>query len=125
MAAYHQGTDIWAYGHNLILKGAEYAAKYNLEHSVNYTAYITYDGGRVQYNQTVISPESRGDTRPIWEMFYNEYVVKRGRKAPYTQKYAAKVRFLGGGAEGGGGDYGGNSGGFDQLGFGTLLYTLK
>jgi len=33
--------------------------------------------------------------------------------------YAARVR-----VEGGGGDYGGDSGGFDQLGFGTLAYTL-
>ena len=27
--------------------------------------------------------------------------------------------------EGGGGNYGPNSGGFDQLGYGTLTYTLK
>jgi hypothetical protein len=26
--------------------------------------------------------------------------------------------------EGGGGDYGPNSGGYDQLGYGTLLYSL-
>lgn len=31
----------------------------------------------------------------------------------------------GGGAEGGSGDYGGDSGGYDQLGWGTLLYTLE
>lgn len=30
-----------------------------------------------------------------------------------------------GGAEGGGGDYGPNSGGYDQLGYGTLLYRLE
>jgi hypothetical protein len=29
-----------------------------------------------------------------------------------------------GGAEGGGGNYGTTSGGFDQLGYGTLMYRL-
>jgi hypothetical protein len=40
-------------------------------------------------------------------------------RAPYLTAYATKVR-----PEGGGGDYGPNSGGFDQLGFGTLTFTL-
>lgn len=31
----------------------------------------------------------------------------------------------GDGAEGGGGDYGTTSGGYDQLGWGTLMYTLE
>lgn len=31
----------------------------------------------------------------------------------------------GGGAEGGSEDYGADSGGYDQLGWGTLLYTLE
>jgi len=39
--------------------------------------------------------------------------------APYCKQFAAQVR-----PEGGGGNYGPNSGGFDQLGYGTLLYTL-
>jgi hypothetical protein len=46
--------------------------------------------------------------------------VLKGVKAPYTQRFAEKVR-----PEGGGGNYGPNSGGFDQLGYGTLTYTLK
>jgi len=44
---------------------------------------------------------------------------RKGLAAPNTAAYAARVR-----VEGGGGDYGGDSGGFDQLGFGTLAYTL-
>ncbi|OCF32022.1 hypothetical protein I317_07780 [Kwoniella heveanensis CBS 569] len=123
-AAANQGVDLWAYDDNLILKGAEYAAKYNLGNNVSYTPFITWKNGHREYYQPGISPAGRGNVRPIWEMFYNEYVVKRGLKAPYVQQYAARVRSDGRGSEGGGGNYGGNSGGFDQLGFGTLLYSL-
>jgi hypothetical protein len=37
-----------------------------------------------------------------------------------VQRFAEKVR-----PEGGGGDYGPNSGGYDQTGYGTLMYTLR
>jgi len=43
----------------------------------------------------------------------------KGLNAPYLSRFVAKVR-----AEGGG-DYGPNSGGYDQLGYGTLLYSLQ
>lgn len=124
-AAFNQGDDVWAYNDSVILKGAEYAAKYNLGNDVNYTPYLVFDSsGKVEYNQTTISNISRGDIRPIWEMFYNEYVVKRKLPGTYTKLYADKVRAANGGAEGGGGDYGPNSGNYDQLGFGTLMFTL-
>ena len=124
-AALNQGTDIWGYGDNLILRGAEYAAKYNLGNDVSYTPYLTrLPNGRVEYNQTVVSPAARGNIRPIWEQYYNEYVVKRGLSGTYTSQYADLVRQNGSGAEGGGGNYETTSGGYDQLGFGTLMYTL-
>ncbi|ETS64630.1 gpi anchored protein [Moesziomyces aphidis] len=124
-AAFNQGDDVWAYNDSVILKGAEYAAKYNLGNDVSYTPYLAIDSsGKVVYNQTTISNVSRGDIRPIWEMFYNEYVVKRKLPGTYTKLYADKVRAANGGAEGGGGDYGPNSGNYDQLGFGTLMFTL-
>jgi hypothetical protein len=47
-------------------------------------------------------------------------VVLKGQDAPYTKAFAEKVR-----PEGGGSNYGPNSGGFDQLGYGTLTYTLR
>lgn len=43
----------------------------------------------------------------------------KGLKAPNVKAFAHKVQ-----VEGGGGDYGPNSGGYDQLGYGTLLYSL-
>ena len=57
--------------------------------------------------------------RPGWELIYNYYVNRKVISAPYSRLYAEKVR-----PEGGGGDYGPNSGGYDQLGYGTLMATL-
>jgi len=113
--AWKQGDDLYGYGSNRFLAGAEYVAQYNLGNQVPYVTYDNCDA----VNQTVISSSGRGDLRPIWELVYNHYVVRRGLTAPNVATYAARVR-----PEGGGGDYGPNSGGYDQLGYGTLTATL-
>ncbi len=113
--AWKQGDDLYGYGDSRFLTGAEYVAQYNLGNDVPYVAYSTCD----PVNQPVISAAGRGDVRPIWELVYNHYVIRRGLAAPNVAAYAASVR-----PEGGGGDYGPNSGGFDQLGYGTLTATL-
>lgn len=112
--AWNQGDDVFGADDNRLLKGAEYVAKYNLGEDVPYTTYSNSD-----VVQKVISPVARGGKRPIWELIYNHYVVLKGLKAPYVEKYAALVR-----PEGGGGDYGPNSGGYDALGYGTLTFSL-
>jgi hypothetical protein len=118
--AWNQGQDMFGYSSNRILAGCEYAAKYNLGQSVPFTTYRWGTGQNcAAESQTVISSASRGDIRPIWELVYNHYVKLKGLSAPYSTAYASKVR-----PEGGGGDYGPNSGGYDQLGFGTLTFTL-
>ena len=113
--AWNQGDDLFAYDNNRVLRGAEYAAQYNLGEDVPYTPYKNSD-----VTQEVISAGGRGNVRPVWELLYNHYVVLKGLKAPHVQAYALKVR-----PEGGGGNYGPNSGGFDQLGYGTLTFTLR
>ncbi len=112
--AWNQGDDLFGADHNRLLKGAEYVAKYNLGEDVPYSKYSNSD-----VVQKVISPVARGEKRPIWELLYNHYVVLKGIKAPYIERYAALVR-----PEGGGGDYGPNSGGYDALGYGTLTFSL-
>jgi hypothetical protein len=58
----------------------------------------------------------------MWAMIYNHYAkLKKVSSSNLTYTALGQQRAQ---PEGGGGDYGGNSGGFDQLGFGTLLYTL-
>jgi len=113
--AWNQGDDLYGYQDSRFLAGAEYVAKYNLGNEVPYTAYKNSD-----VIQNTISPKDRGDLRPCWEMVYNHYVNRRGLSAPYSEQFARKLR-----PEGGGGDYGPNSGGYDQLGYGTLLFTRE
>jgi hypothetical protein len=78
----------------------------------------TGQGNGKYMEQPVISDIARGAVRPVWEVLYNHYARRRRLSTPFITLMAEKVR-----AEGGGGDYGPNSGGFDQLGFGTLLYS--
>jgi hypothetical protein len=112
--AWNQGDDLFGYENNRFLAGAEYVAKYNLGDDVPFTPYADSS-----FKNEVISPAGRGNDRPVWELVYNHYVVLKGLRAPYVSQFAKKIR-----PEGGGGDYGPNSGGFDQLGYGTLTFTL-
>jgi hypothetical protein len=116
--AWNQGVDLYGYDDNRFMKAAQYVAKYNLGEDVPFTTYSWDPGQNCAYReQTVVSDIARGNDRPVWELLRNHY--ERGRmRVPYISAYAARQR-----PEGGGGDYGPNSGGFDQLGFGTLLYN--
>jgi hypothetical protein len=118
--AWNQGVDLYGYLDNRFMMAAEYVAKYNLGAAVPFTTYGWRSGqGNGKYmEQPVISDIARGAVRPVWEILYNHYARRRRLSTPFIGLMAEKVR-----AEGGGGDYGPNSGGFDQLGFGTLLYS--
>lgn len=96
-------------------------AKYNLGYDVPYTTYDNSD----DVNQTVISASSRGTVRPIGELLFAHYSSLKGLNASWTGAYRDYVLGESGGAEGGGGDYGTTSGGYDQLGFGTILFRLE
>ncbi|MEZ0484442.1 cellulose binding domain-containing protein [Fibrella aquatica] len=113
--AWSQGDDLYGYDDNRMLKGFEYIAKYNLGYEVPFTTYRNCIG----VVQTIVSEDQRGNLRPVWEMVYNHYVNRKGLSAPYSARFAQLVR-----PEGGGGNYGPNSGGYDQLGFGTLTFSL-
>lgn len=110
--AWNQGDDLFSFNNNLALKASEYVAKYNLLYDVPWTNYTTSDGSV----QTQISSASRGSTRPIWTLIYNHYIGIKHLTAPYTQKMMENF-----GPEAGA--YGANSGGFDQLGYGSLLFN--
>jgi len=113
--AWNQGDDFFGLDDNRFLKACEYVAKYNVAGlEVPYTPYTNCEGG----SNPVISSASRGTVRPMWELVYNHYVKLKGLNAEWVTMAAKSVR-----PEGGGGDFGPNSGGYDQLGFGTLLYS--
>jgi hypothetical protein len=116
--AYNIGVDLFGYDNNRVLSLCEYTAKYNVDLTTT-VPFNTYTNcGTAQVTHTVVSPAERGTIRPSWELIYNHYVKVKKVKATWSQKFAEKVR-----PEGGGGNYGPNSGGFDQLGFGTLMYS--
>jgi hypothetical protein len=118
--AWNQGVDLYGYDENRFLHAAEYVARYNLGGDVPFTPYGWRSGnGHGKWcEQTVISATARGQLRPVWEILHHHYARRRRLATPNVTAMAEKVR-----AEGGGGDYGPNSGGYDQLGFGTLLYS--
>ncbi|MEY9995229.1 hypothetical protein ABIE67_007261 [Streptomyces sp. V4I8] len=117
--AWNQGDDLYSYDGRRFMKAAQYVAKYNLGNNVPYT---TYNWGTGQncapQSQTVIGSGSRGQVRPVWAMLHYHY----GRRLLLDDKYISQMCFSVA-PEGGGGDYGTDSGGFDQLGFGTLMYA--
>ncbi|MFG2376472.1 alginate lyase family protein [Streptomyces sp. NPDC048504] len=119
--AWNQGIDLYGYDDSRVLKGVEYAAKWNLGHDVPFTSWTWNYGAPGVWSGsqtlTAASESGRGGVRPIWEGLYNHYVNRRGLDAPHVSAMAAKVR-----PEGGGGDYG-TGGGLDHLGFGTLTFT--
>lgn len=117
--AWSQGEDLYGYDSNRFMKAAQYVAKYNLGQDVPFTTYTWGTGTNcAQQSQTVISAASRGQLRPVWDILHYHYARRRGLSVPYITAMAETTR-----PEGGGGDYGSTSGGFDQLGFGTLLYA--
>jgi hypothetical protein len=117
--AWNQGDDFFGFDNNRFLKACEYTAKYNVANlDVPFHTY-NYNNCSSIWTQTAISSDSRGTVRPMWELPYNHYAKLKGLTATYTKMGVQVTQ-----PEGGGGDYGPNSGGFDQLGLGTLLYSL-
>ncbi|KAJ4328606.1 hypothetical protein N0V84_000965 [Fusarium piperis] len=119
--SYNQGDDLFAYLDNRILAGAEYTFKYNSGNDVPFKLYYNSRHG----THSEISTGGRGGSRPVAEMIYAHYASVKGLNASWTGAYRDQVVREAGGAEGGGGDYGPNSGGYDQLGFGTILFRRE
>ncbi|MDR7385327.1 alginate lyase family protein [Promicromonospora iranensis] len=121
--AWNQGIDCYGYDSNRFLKGAQYVAKYNLGNAVPFADYTWQSGPNTTaphvgwQTHTQISAASRGQARPVWAMILAHYSGRKGLEARWVRQIAESIR-----PEGGGGDYGTGSGGFDQLGFGTLMY---
>ena len=83
-----QGHDIWGEGGDLLLKGSEYLAKYNLGNSVPYDkSFYRCEAILVNGPWREISEKNRGVTKvSAWDIIYYAYEVARGRKAPWTTK---------------------------------------
>jgi hypothetical protein len=106
--AWHQGDDLYGEADNRLLKGFEYTARYNLGEDVPFVAFTDTTG---KYSAKKISPQGRGQLRPMYEMVWNHYTNRRGIDAPFARRAAEKLRPEGSGF---------NS---DHTGFGTLLFS--
>ena len=122
---WNQGDDFFGYQDNLYLKACEYNGCYFVaEQNVPFHPYTReYKGnwGVAVDELNFIAERTGNKGGPIWALAYNHYAKIKGvdaSKCKYT-KMGMEVCF----PEGGGGNYGSNSGGFDHLGFGTLMYS--
>ena len=87
--AWNQGIDLYGANDNLLLKGFEYTARYNLGFEVPYEPYRSVDG---RYFYEEISDSGRGRLQPIFEKVFNHYHNRKGLDAPYVAKALEKVR---------------------------------
>jgi hypothetical protein len=118
--AWNQGVDLYSYDSRRFFQAAQYVAKHNIGDDVPYTTYSWGSGQNCAYNeQTVISDAGRGQIRPVWAQLHFHY----NRRLYLDDRYISSMYDDLVGIEGGGGDYGSTSGGYDQLGFGTLMYA--
>jgi hypothetical protein len=125
------GEDLFIYDNARALAMCEYTAKYNIgtvennnamsnfKYEVPFTHYTN-----CEYDHPTISSAGRGSVRPAWEVVLrlaNDY----GKSAVYAQEWVTLMRqnAARGNSDGGQGDYGSASGGYDQLGWGTLMYA--
>ena len=123
--AWSQGDDFFAYDDNLFLRGCEYAACCNYtEETVPFTTYIWQ-----KHNQwNGISPEEQTVVgggkwmkRAIWALPYYHYKSIKNVSDENLKYTKIATEYVG--VEGGGGYYDPNSGGYDVLGFGTLMFA--
>ncbi|KAF2795545.1 chondroitin AC/alginate lyase [Melanomma pulvis-pyrius CBS 109.77] len=87
--AQSQGIDLYGLGDNLLLRAAEYAAKFNLNQTVPYDPkWFRCEAVLVGGPWTNISTNSFGITVkiPIWDHLYYQYVERRKLKAPWIKK---------------------------------------
>jgi hypothetical protein len=99
----NQGIDLFKYNNNLLFKGAEYSAKYNLNQSVPYDpSYFRCEAVLVNGPWKEIANISRGvgllgtnKTPAVWSLLHYA-AVERGIKAPWTAKAKEAYDAVGG-----------------------------
>ena len=85
--AWEQGDDLWGALDNRLLKGFEYAARYNLGYDVPFTTWTDCTG---LYNDwTEPGAMGRGRLWDIYQLPYLHYVKRRGLRMPYTERVLA------------------------------------
>ena len=116
--AWNQGIDLYGYDNNRVLAACEYTAKGNLIQSGTTYYQVPFAPYAIDgFSTSTFATGGIGLQRPAWALIYNHYVNRKGLAAPYTQKFTQLV------APEQGGRYPNGGGTWDQLGYGTLLFT--
>jgi len=87
---FKQGLDMYSAFDNKLLKGFEYTASYNLGNTVPYVQWKDITGKYSQW--TIISTMGRGAFRPVFELAYNAYAIRKKIPMPYTKQVLEKAR---------------------------------
>lgn len=125
------GEHLFIYDNARALALCEYIAKYNIgaseqsgtainfKYEVPFTHYTN-----CEYDHPTVSSAGRGNVRPCWELVVR-LAKDYDKTAIYAQQWVDLMRqnAARGNSDGGTGDYGNNSGGYDQLGWGTLMFA--
>jgi len=117
---WNQGDDLYSFMDNRLAAGIEYLAAYNS--GVDNLPWVDYwyHDVRTSYanswKMTENNNGSRGQFRPYWDRIIGHYEGVKG----VAMTYSHLMRSLES-VDAGGGNYGQTSGGFDHLGFSTLM----
>lgn len=85
--AWQQGDNLWGALDNRLMKGFEYAARYNLGNDVPFETWTDLTGLYCDWNEP--GAMGRGRLWDIYEKPYRYYVNVMGLKMPYTKKVLA------------------------------------
>ena len=88
--AWKQGDDLYGVLDNRLMRGFEYVAKYNLGEDVPFTQWKDVTGKYCDW--PVISPHGRGNYKPVFEIIYNHFTIRKGLRMPYTEKVLGLIR---------------------------------
>lgn len=121
---WNQGDNIWNSANQIIAGAVEYVAAWNSydeateKEELDHFPSTGWSGCGAEGWQPSVSWSGRGQIRPVFQIAINHFSNRMGKEMPFAKRAKALH-----GVEGGAGDYGSNSGGFDNVGFGDLMYN--
>lgn len=122
---WNQGNDLFSYMNNRLAAGIEHVAALNFcgiaSADMPWTTYWYHDCRHKgiaadSWQMAGDNTGGLGEWRPYWSRIIGHYEGVKGVKMQYSEKADSIV-----GIDAGGGNYGQTSGGFDHLGFSTLM----
>jgi len=120
---WNQGNDLFAYMDNRLAAGIEHVAALNFggvaSSDMPWTSYWYHDCRTAVSNSWQMTGDNTGGLggwRPYWSRILGHYEGIKGVRMRYSEMADSIV-----GIDAGGGNYGQTSGGFDHLGFSTLM----